>query len=159
MCMLCNWSKSDSYRSSPAHWYVSTEHQGWGADNGPEQNLLDCWVDSNFRGNWAKECDILMLIMYNQIWLHYQLCWSTSYLAFKATRRNCLSMTEAEFYSLSMSLSESIPLIALMKEFVSQCICDSIISPQVHCHVFEDNSGALEMANNQVQTSDETYCH
>ncbi len=35
-----------------------------------------------------------------------------------------------------------------MKEFVSQGLCESIIAPQVHCHVFEDNSGALEMANN-----------
>ena len=35
-----------------------------------------------------------------------------------------------------------------MKEFVAQDLCDSAIALQVHCCMFEDNSGALEMASN-----------
>jgi len=35
-----------------------------------------------------------------------------------------------------------------MKEFVAQGLCELITAPHVHCCVFEDNSGALEMASN-----------
>ena len=47
-----------------------------------------------------------------------------------------------------MSLHDCIPLIKLMKEFVERGFCDADITPKVHCRVFEDNSGALEMASN-----------
>jgi len=59
-----------------------------------------------------------------------------------------LSMTEAKFYVLLMSLRECILLINLMKEFVKHVFFNATIMPTVHCWVFEDNSGALEMAKN-----------
>ena len=55
-----------------------------------------------------------------------------------------LSMTEAEYISLSSALHDQIPLIQLMKEVNQQGIDVKYVPPQVHCMVFEDNRGAIE---------------
>jgi hypothetical protein len=60
-----------------------------------------------------------------------------------------LSSTEAEFTSLSYALWETILIIELLKEIWSHGhIRDtpSSYSTKVHCKVFEDNSGAIEIA-------------
>ena len=57
-----------------------------------------------------------------------------------------LSTTEAEYVALSMSLREVIPLMGLLKEINQQGFEVQIDSPSIHCKVFEDNSGALELA-------------
>ena len=57
-----------------------------------------------------------------------------------------LSTTEAEYNALSMSLREVIHMMQLIddsKEMLGWEVNDS--KPVVHCKVFEDNSGALEM--------------
>jgi len=87
----------------------------------PKQHLLDCWIDSDFAGNWAKECDPIdvdnaqsqsgYIINYAGV----TLIWHS-----KLQGEIALSMTKVEFYTLSTSLRECIPLITLMKEFVSQ---------------------------------------
>ena len=59
----------------------------------------------------------------------------------------CMSSTESEYVGLSYALREVIPIIELMKEMKKQKFQVSKIKPQIHCRVFEDNSGALEMAN------------
>jgi len=113
----------------------------------PKEHLLDCWVDSDFAGNWAKDCDPInvdnvrsrsgYIIDYAGV----PIIWQS-----KLQGEIALSTTEAEYYALSTSLRDCIPLIALMKEFVEQGFCDACTAPKVHCRVFEDNSGALEMA-------------
>jgi hypothetical protein len=60
-----------------------------------------------------------------------------------------LSSTEAEITSLSYALREAIPIIELLKEIRSHGhIRDTPSShmTKVHCKVFEDNSGAIEIA-------------
>ena len=58
-----------------------------------------------------------------------------------------LSTTESEYVSLSQSLRDVIPLMRLVNEIRERF--DETISdkPTVRCTVFEDNSGALELAN------------
>ena len=55
-------------------------------------------------------------------------------------------MMEAEYVVLSMSLSEAIPMMGLLKEVHTFSIKVSNIALQILCKVFKDNSGALEMA-------------
>jgi len=55
---------------------------------------------------------------------------------------------EARFYALSTSLQECIPLMNLMKEFITEGFFDAIIILTVHCIVFEDNVRALEIVKN-----------
>jgi hypothetical protein len=54
-----------------------------------------------------------------------------------------LSSTESEYTGLSYALRDAIPVMELLEEMKKRGL-----TPQarVHCHVFEDNSGALEMA-------------
>ena len=66
--------------------------------------------------------------------------------ASKLQREVALSTTEAEYTALSESLREVISLMQLLeesKELLRWAIMDK--TPVVHCKVFEDNSGALEM--------------
>ena len=57
-----------------------------------------------------------------------------------------LSTTEAEYIALSTSLREVIPLMGMLKEATEQGLQVNYLPPKVHCTVFEDNSGALELA-------------
>ena len=57
-----------------------------------------------------------------------------------------LSTTEAEYIALSTSLREVIPLMGMLKEATEQGLRITFLPPKIHCTVFEDNSGALELA-------------
>ena len=57
-----------------------------------------------------------------------------------------LSTTEAEYIALSTSLREVIPLMGILNEARKNGLNIKDIPPKVHCTVFEDNSGALELA-------------
>ena len=68
-------------------------------------------------------------------------------MGFKTADPSCTSTMEAEYISLSMSLWDVIPIMQLLEEMKGcgfQVICTK---PHVNCKVFEDNSGALEMAH------------
>ena len=57
-----------------------------------------------------------------------------------------LSTTESEYVSLSQSLREVIPLMQLVEEIKQKLDANLVAKLTVCCTVFEDNSGALELA-------------
>lgn len=57
-----------------------------------------------------------------------------------------LSSTEAEYIAISSAKREVIPLLRLMDEVKQHGLPINVGKSQVHCRIFEDNSGALEMA-------------
>ena len=57
-----------------------------------------------------------------------------------------LSTTEAEYIALSTSLREVIPLMGILKEAREQGLQVQYLPLKIHCTVFEDNSGVLELA-------------
>ena len=57
-----------------------------------------------------------------------------------------LSSTEAEYMALSQAMREVIPLMELMKEAQKMNFPITPNIPRVHCRIFEDNSGAIEIA-------------
>ena len=57
-----------------------------------------------------------------------------------------LSSTESEYTGLSYALRDAIPVMELLKEMKEKGFNVQTPQARVHCHVFEDNSGALEMA-------------
>ena len=59
-----------------------------------------------------------------------------------------LSSTESEYTGLSYALRDAIPIMELLKEMQQKGLPVYRPTPQVKCKVYEDNSGALEMANN-----------
>ena len=58
-----------------------------------------------------------------------------------------LSSTESEYTGLSYVLREAIPIMGLVKEMSSKGYIPQYNQPKVYCQVYEDNSGALEMAS------------
>jgi len=115
----------------------------------PKSHSFDCWVDADFAGNWSSNCDphdvdnVRSRSGYIVDYSGVPVIWHS-----KLQGEIALSTTESEFYALSTSLRDCIPLIKLMREFVHHGFCDVATTPKVHCRVFEDNSGALEMASN-----------
>ena len=57
-----------------------------------------------------------------------------------------LSSTESEYIGISQGLREVIPLIKILNEMKSNNMPVDPSTSKVYCRVFEDSSGALEMA-------------
>ena len=57
-----------------------------------------------------------------------------------------LSSTESEYTGLSYALRDAIPVMRLLREMKRHKLPVSETTGKVHCRVFEDNSGALEIA-------------
>ena len=47
---------------------------------------------------------------------------------------------------LCYALREAIPIMGLIKEMVNLGYLEKYVDPKIYCQVYEDNSGALEMA-------------
>ena len=110
---------------------------------------LEVYVDADFSGNWdpkAPEMDRDTARSRHGYIIMYQGCpilWKS-----QLQTEICLSSTESEYVGLSYSLREVIPIMEVMKEMKRHKFKISHTIPKLHCKVFEDNSGALEMANN-----------
>lgn len=108
---------------------------------------LDLFVDSDFAGNWDIETApfdpatsrsrhgyILMYCGMPVIW-----CSQLQSLT-------CLSTTEAEYIALSKSVQDLLPMIWLLQEMKQHGFTVHTTQAKVHCKIFEDNSGAIEIA-------------
>ena len=114
----------------------------------PRSNSFDCFVDADFVGNWNRlyaDKDPSTAKSRTGYVIMYAGCpivWGS-----KLQREVALSTTEAEYNALSESLREVINLMQLMAETETRLRWKvGKEPPKVHCKVFEDNSGALEMA-------------
>ena len=108
---------------------------------------FECYCDADFSGNWAKFLAHLdpSTAKSRSGWvIFYAKCpiiWAS-----KLQSQVALSTTEAEYIAMSQSLRDVIPIMELlreMRELGHPVICTE---PVVYCKVFEDNSGALELA-------------
>ncbi|KAL7567275.1 hypothetical protein ACA910_016741 [Epithemia clementina (nom. ined.)] len=106
-----------------------------------------CWVEADFAGIWYPDnaaTDPMTSKSQSGWVITYANCpiaWAS-----KMQTLTALSTTEAEYLALSTALRELIPLMELTKEVREHSIHLMKAQPKVHCKVFEDNSGALEMA-------------
>ncbi len=57
-----------------------------------------------------------------------------------------LSTTESEYIAISSATREVLPLIELMGKLEKKGIIERSVKPVMRCRVFEDNSGAVELA-------------
>ena len=103
-----------------------------------EQKYFECWVDSDFSGNWRQQdADIdPMTTKSRSGWI----------VRFAVAPITALSTTEAEYIALSTSIREVISLIGILKEATKQGVQINNLPSKIYCTVFEDNSGALELA-------------
>jgi hypothetical protein len=106
---------------------------------------FECYCDANFSGNWNKA-----FAPVGPSTAKSQSGWIIFYagcpVSCKLKSQVALSTTEAEYIAKSQSLHDVIPVMNLlqkMREPDYQVICTQ---PHIYCKVFEDNSGALELA-------------
>jgi len=107
---------------------------------------FDVYVDADFVGSWNKK-----LAEYSETARSrhgYVITYAGCPIVWKSQLQTeiALSTTESEYVGLSYALREAIPLMNLLKELKATGIPVLDHKPNVHCKVFEDNSGALEMA-------------
>jgi hypothetical protein len=111
-----------------------------------KQDTFDCWVDASHAGEWKKETagdDIdtaKSRTGYVIMFAGCPLIWSS-----KLQTEIALSPTEAEFIALSTAMREIIHLIDFLREAKTKGIPVNINNAAIHCKIFEDNYGAIEM--------------
>ena len=112
-----------------------------------EPRQFDCWVDADFAGNWrqADAHNDPMTAKSRSGWI-VRFAGAPITWASKMQTITAMSTTEAEYIALSTSLREVIPLMGLLTEARAHGVLIDDLPPKVHCTVFEDNSGALELA-------------
>jgi hypothetical protein len=108
---------------------------------------LEVFVDADFSGNWdhimASEDRDTARSRHGYI-IRYMGCpiiWKS-----QLQTEIALSSTESEYTGLSYALRDAIPLMNLLKEMKKRSFQVTAEKAKVHCRVFEDISGALEMA-------------
>jgi len=113
----------------------------------PTNESFDCYVDASHTGKWnqenAKEDETTTKSRSGYI-ITYGNCpilWAS-----KMQTEIALSSTEAEYIALSQSLREIIPLTALIQEAKTFGINITSNQAKLHCKLFEDNTGAAELA-------------
>jgi len=70
------------------------------------------------------------------------ICWKS-----QLQQEIALSSTESEITGLSYALREAIPIVELLREIRTYGFDVETRRTKIHCKVFEDNSGAVEIAN------------
>ena len=108
---------------------------------------LEIYVDADFAGNWNKEeafNDRDTACSQHGYFIMYAGCpivWKS-----QLQMEIALSSTESEYTGLSYALREAIHMMEILKEMKGYGF--PVIEPntEVHCRIFEDNSGAIEMA-------------
>lgn len=114
----------------------------------PEEGKgLELFVDADFSGNWdpkeaGSDRDTARsrhgyIVRYEGV----PLIWKS-----QLQSEIALSSTESEYIGISYALREVIPIMEVLKEMKSLKFPIGTTTPKVKCKVFEDNSGALEMA-------------
>jgi len=128
------------------HYLKATRHLGLKFIPDASKGF-QCYCDADFSGNWNKEfapTDPSTAKSRSGWIIFYANCpviWAS-----KLQSQVALSTTEAEYIAMSMALRDVIPLMELIKEMQERKFDIINSQPYVYCKVFEDNSGALELA-------------
>ena len=112
-----------------------------------ESKGFECYCNADFVGNWNKE-----FAQFDPSTAKSRSGWVIFYArcpiiwASKLQSQVALSTTEAEYIAMSMALRDVIPIMNLILEIKKEGHDVVCTEPYIYCKVFEDNSGALELA-------------
>ena len=107
---------------------------------------LEVYVDADFAGNWdpTETSDKDTARSRHGYIISYAGCpilWKS-----QLQTEIALSSTESEYTGMSYALREAIPIMELLKELRRNKFPVHSSTATIHCKVFEDNTGALEIA-------------
>ena len=106
------------------------------------------YVDADFAGGWHKGASAddrtASRSRYGYVILYagMPVCWAS-----KLQTEVALSSTESEYIGISEATRQVIPIMKLLKELKDAGFKVDDTVPTIACRVFEDNSGAIEMAS------------
>jgi hypothetical protein len=108
---------------------------------------LEVYVDADFAGNWDPALAGIDRSTARSRHGFY-ICYGGMPVAYKSSLQQeiALSSTESEITGMSYALREAIPVMRLLDELQSNGFPINHTGARVHCKVFEDNSGAIEIA-------------
>ncbi len=127
----------------------ATKDKGLIMKPSPDDDQLSLHVDASFAGDWDKEIaasDPATAQSRHGYVLRdcgIPLLWASQMQSIIA-----LSTTEAEYIGMSKALQDTLPVVWILQEMKQKGYPVHSTTAQVKCHVFQDNSGALEIANN-----------
>jgi len=114
----------------------------------PQGNKFECYVDASHAGDWKQESsmdDPSTARSRTGFIFSFAQCpviWGS-----KLQTEIALSSTEAEYIALSGTIREILPVLSLAKEATGLDIITNTEKPTIQCRLFEDNQGAVELAN------------
>jgi hypothetical protein len=114
----------------------------------PDPNKgFECYCDADFSGLWNKAFAPVdpSTSQSRSSWIIFYAGCPVSW-ASKLQSQVALSTTKAEYIAISQALGDVIPIMGLLQEVREQDFKVLCTEPYVYCKVFEDNSGALELA-------------
>ncbi len=113
----------------------------------PNSNLgLEVFVDADFAGAWDKNDTTNPNTARSRHGYIIQYAGCPIIWKSQLQTEFALSTTEAEYTGLSYALREAIPMTNILQEIEKHSGLPSK-TPKVKCKVFEDNSGAIEIAS------------
>ena len=105
---------------------------------------LEIFTDASFAGYWNRDwseepTSVMSRTGYLIKYSNCNIIWCS-----KLQTEIALSSTESEYVALSQSLRDGIPLMELLRE-LKEAVPFSDTIPKIHCHIFEDNKGCIEL--------------
>lgn len=114
----------------------------------PTKHSFEVWVDADFCGLWDRETAIedpstsKSRTGYVVMYAGCPIIWAS-----QLQTEIAQSTTESEYVALSTALRQTIPMMRLIAELKTTMNLPLDTIPTIHCKLFEDNSGAIELAN------------
>ena len=135
--------------------YLISTKRGDHKNKGVNQGILYCpektksgdtYADASFVGVWNTTWsdELSSVISRTDYFILYDNC--TIIWCSKLMTEITLSITESEYVALSQSMRDVIPLLDLLKE-ISEVITSEDTTPKVHCIIFEDNKGYIDLVS------------
>lgn len=110
-----------------------------------ESKGIQCYVDADFAGGYTRATaddpvSVFSRTGYVIMYYNCPVLWVS-----KLQSEICLSTVEAEYVALSQTMRDVIPFMDQTEEF-KNIYGHKDEKPMIHCTLFEDNNGALELA-------------
>jgi hypothetical protein len=118
---------------------------------------LDCYVNTNFAGLYGRKPD--REPSRAKSCTGYLITLGSAPVIWKSQLQTEISLStlESEYSALSTSMRAFLPLCALLVKVVGSLLLPNHIRASISSHVFEDNNGALLLANAQRLTNRTKY--
>jgi len=139
---MCVQAKDSTWQGIEVAGQVSGWLKRQRDDLFPKQpKSFDVYVDASFTGDWDPDT-ARSRTGYVILYASCPVIWAS-----KLQSEIALSTTESEYLAISTATREVLPLMELVQEMQDHVCGLTATTPRLHCWVFEDNSGAIELAS------------